>query len=261
MSYRRFYDCSVSERLLYTSFIILLGIGYIFAQVLIFIDVAPEDGKPGLSVEDINIKYRGNRSGTRLEQALMGNMRAYRTPEEFKVMAAWIHDGAKEDRYNKEIRPILEKRCLGCHSPASGMNIPDLGDYKTIKALGDIDRGEPLAVLVRVSHIHLFGMSIIFYLLGRIFILSEMPIWLKRTIVIIPFAAIVVDIGSWWFTKYGSPFFAYTVMLGGAIFGLSFAVQSIFSLYQMWFVQKTYERRYMGSVWAEGGEYRRRGEG
>jgi len=258
MSYRRFTDCSVSERLLYTSFIFLLGIGYIFAQVLIFMDVSPQDGKPGLSIEDIDIKYRGNRSGTRLEQALIGKMRAYRTQEEFKKMVDWIHNGAPEDRFNSEIKPIVEKKCMSCHNPQLGYNIPDLADYKVIKALGDIDTGEPIAVLVKVSHIHIFGMSIIFYLLGRIFILSEMPIWLKRAIVIIPFASIVVDIGSWWFTKYGSPIFAYTVILGGAVFGISFAVQALYSLWQMWFVKAKFERRYVGS--GEHGEYRRRGE-
>ncbi len=260
MSYRRFTDCSVSERLLYTSFIVLLGIGYIFAQVLIFMDVAPEDGRPGLSAEDINIKYRGNRSGTRLEQAIMGSMRAYRTKGEARTIVSWIHDGAPEARFKKEIRPILERKCLACHSPASGLNVPDLTTYSAVKALGDIDRGEPMAVLVRVSHIHLFGMSIIFYLLGRIFILAEMRVWLKRTIVIIPFAAIVVDIGSWWFTKYSSPFFAYPVILGGALFGISFAVETLVSLYQMWFLKRDVERRYVGSG-KGGGEYRRRGEG
>jgi len=235
----------------------LLGVGYFFAMLLIFMDTSYEDGVPGLSVEDINIKYRGNRSGTRLEQALIGKMKSYRTNKESSTITSWIHEGAPEARYNKEIKPILTKKCLICHNPALGLNIPDLSSYDAVTALGKIDRGEPIATLVRVSHIHLFGISIIFYLLGRIFILAEMSVWLKRTIVIIPFAAILIDIGSWWFTKFTSPYFAYTVMAGGAVFGLSFVLQTLVSFYQMWFYKGDVHRRYIGS----GGEYERRKEG
>jgi len=257
MSYRRFSDCSVSEKILYTSFMTVLGVGYIFAMLLIFMDVSHEDGLPGLSVEDINIKYRGNRSGTRLEQALIGKMRAHRTKEEFRIITSWIHDNAPKARFERDIKPILAKKCLVCHNPALGLNIPDLSTYEAVTALGKIDTGEPILTLVKVSHIHLFGMSLIFYLLGRIFILTEMPVWLKRTIVVIPFAAILVDIGSWWFTKFTSPFFAYTVMLGGALFSLSFAVQTLVSFYQMWFYKSKFQRQYIG----HDGEYRRRREG
>ncbi|MFQ5428236.1 MAG: hypothetical protein ACE5EZ_04560 [Thermodesulfobacteriota bacterium] len=254
MSYRRFSDCSVSERLLYTSFILLLGVGYVFAMLLIFMDTSYEDGTPGLSVEDINIKYRGNRSGTRLEQALIGKMKSYRTNKEASTIISWIHDGAPRERFDKEIQPILQAKCVICHNPALGQNIPDLSNYEAVTALGEMDTGDPIAVLVRVSHIHLFGMAMMFYLLGRIFVLAEMSVWLKRTIVIIPFAAILIDIASWWFTKFTSPVFAYTVMAGGAAFGFTFVVQSLVSFYQMWFYKGSFHNEYVGS----GGEYSRR---
>jgi len=254
MSYRRFSDCSVSERLLYTLFIMLLSIGYIFAMALIFIDVAPEDTRPGLSTQDISIKYYGNRSGTRLEQALISAMKPYRTHEEYLTIADWIHNDAPEVRFDKKIKPILAEKCLMCHNPLSGMSIPDLTTYQSVKTLVKIDTGESIGTLVRVSHIHLFGLGMIFYLLGRIFILTEIPVLLKRIAVIIPFAAIAVDISSWWFTKFSPHFFAYTVLISGGLMGLSFAFQAIVSLYQMWFLKDHAGRSF-------GGEYRRRGEG
>ncbi|MBI5810083.1 MAG: hypothetical protein HZB21_02685, partial [Deltaproteobacteria bacterium] len=96
------------------------------------------------------------------------------------------------------------------------------------------DTGDPVATLVRVSHIHLFGLGLIFFLIGRIFVLCEISVWLKRTMVLIPFFAIGVDIGSWWFTRFSPSFFAYSVIFGGALMGLSFALQVGISLYQMW---------------------------
>jgi hypothetical protein len=110
VSYRRFSDCSVSERLLYTSFIALLSVGYIFAMLLIFITVASVDGEPGLSAADIGIKYHGDRSGTRLERALTGSMMQNRTGAEFETIVSWIRDGGSEARFAAEISPIFAER-------------------------------------------------------------------------------------------------------------------------------------------------------
>jgi hypothetical protein len=261
VSYRRFSDCSVSEKLLYTCFIGLLSVGYVFAMLMIFITVAPVDGEPGLSATDIGIKYHGDRSGTRLEQALTGSMKQNRTAAEFETILSWIRDGGSEARYAAEIRPIFAERCVQCHNPDSGMNIPDLTGYESVMSFVRLDTGESVSTLVRVSHIHLFGLGLVFYLLGRIFILTEIPVWLKRVVVVVPFAAIAVDIGSWWFTKFAHVF-AYTVLISGALMGLSFAFQALYSLYQMWFFKPRFERLYERSGGAERrGEYRRRGEG
>ncbi len=233
MHYRRLSDCSVSERLLQTLFIILLGIGYLFAMVLIFASVAPLDGRPGLSAEDIVIKYSGTHNKSRLEAALDNGMRAYRSQQERDAIVSWVKAGAPEEAFRSTVLPILDRRCAHCHAPGSGL--PELLEYEKAAVLAQVDTGEPFATLARVSHIHLFGTSIVFYLLGRIFIMTEIPPWLKRTVVAVPFAAIAMDIGSWWFTRYAAGFFAYTVIIGGALMGLSFAFQSFVSLYQMWF--------------------------
>ncbi len=259
MSYRRFSDCSVSERLLYSLFIMLLGTGYLFAMTMLYITVSTEDGSPGLSIEDISIKYRGERSSTRLEQALGSVMSPYRTEEESKKIAKWIHSGAGEKRFNEDVKPILDSKCVKCHNPATGMNIPNLTGYDNVSKLVEMDTGDTFATLVRVSHIHLFGLGLIFYMLGRIFILTEMPVMLKRIVVVTPFAAIAIDIGSWWFTKYSMNLFAYIVMIGGVMMGLSFAFQSFISLYQMWFFRHPVRQDYMGS--GREGEYDRRKEG
>ncbi len=259
MSYRRFSDCSTSERLLYTLFILLLATGYLFAMTLLYITVAVEDGKPGLSIKDISNKYRGEHSTTRLEQALGSIMVPYRTDGEYKKIVQWINSGATEARFALEVRPILDAKCIACHNPGSGLNIPDFTEFANVKELVVMDTGDTFATLVRVSHIHIFGLGMIFYLLGRIFVLTEMPVRLKRIIVVVPFAAIAMDIGSWWFTKYSMNLFAYIVMIGGFIMGLSFAFQSLISLYQMWFFKYPVRQDYTGSRGP--GEYERRRQG
>jgi hypothetical protein len=80
--------------------------------------------------------------------------------------------------------------------------------------------------LAKVSHIHLFGISMMFLLTGAIFSLSVTPIWFRVTVLVIPYLAIIMDIGSWWATKYYDPVFAYIVLIGGAFMGLAMACQS-----------------------------------
>jgi hypothetical protein len=47
----------------------------------------------------------------------------------------------------------------------------------------------------------------------------------------LPYLAIVLDIGSWWLTKYLDPAFAYVVFIGGAGMGLALTVQIFISLW------------------------------
>lgn len=44
--------------------------------------------------------------------------------------------------------------------------------------------------------------------------------------------AVFLDIGSWWITKVSEPF-AYVVIIGGALMGISFAIQWAVSIFQM----------------------------
>ena len=66
MSAKRFYQCTLSEKLLYTSFLLLVGLGYLMATAYLYVTHEMNDSKPGLSVADVADSYYGNRSGTKL---------------------------------------------------------------------------------------------------------------------------------------------------------------------------------------------------
>jgi hypothetical protein len=88
---------------------------------------------------------------------------------------------------------------------------------------------------VRVSHIHLFGFTFIFFIMGHIFSHAYVrPVWLKSVVVVLPFIAIAMDVSSWYFTKLYKPFAAIT-MLGGGVMAMSFTFMGIVSMFQLWF--------------------------
>ncbi|MDO8414138.1 MAG: hypothetical protein Q7S51_10165 [Gallionellaceae bacterium] len=237
MAARRFYDCTVSEKLLYTAFLLLVGVGYLMALGYLYVTHANNDSKPGLSVTDVADSYYGNRSGTRLEAAIRGPMAGYIQEEDRHVMVAWLKDGAPEADYATLIKPILQKTCLACHSTASGRNLPDFTTYQGLHEFAKVDTGMSLTSLLKLSHIHLFGISLLLFAIGFIFIQAEVQVWFKRFLVLSPMVAVFVDIMSWFLTKW-DPVYAYTVVIAGAVLGFSMAMQMLISLYQIWFLKR-----------------------
>ena len=235
--HRMFFHYSelpLSVRTLYTSTLLVLGLGYIFAMIQIYEVDAGRDGKPGLTAADIAISYRGNRAATRLETALQGPMSGMLPADDGSAIIGWVHGGLDKAAYDAKIKPIIAQRCLTCHD-GSNPHIPNLNSYDNLAAMAQVDTGMSLATLVRVSHIHMFGLTFIFFLMGTIFSHAYVrPVWFKAVIIVLPFLSIIVDVGSWYLTKVDAVF-AWTVIIGGGLMGISFAVQWIVSMYQMWF--------------------------
>lgn len=235
--YRRFSDTSVSERLLDSMFLLMIGVAYLFALLHMYYSHEGRDGQPGLSVQDVMIAYHGSHDQTRLGAAINGPMGSNLPSKAAKTdILDWINSGADEKGYEERVRPILEDNCIMCHSVESGMSIPPLESYSDVSELTVTDTGATIPALVRVSHIHLFGIAFILFFVGRIFLLCEMPVLWKRIAVVTPFVAVLLDILSWYITK-AIPGFAYVVVLAGGLMGLSLWVQILLSGYQMWFNQ------------------------
>lgn len=232
--YRRFYDISLSERILNSAFLLTIGIGYCFALANLYYTHQARDGQRGLSIADVMIAYHGSATRTRLETAITGIMEPNLKYQGDKdVILKWIHQGAGEPEYREKIAPILNRDCIVCHSPEINPSLPNLTHYRGVMEVVSAG-GATLPALIRVSHIHLFGIAFILYFIGRIFILSDINVALKRITVAVPFIAMLLDVMSWYVTKY-FPGFAYVVVSAGALMGISMGAQILISLYQMWF--------------------------
>jgi len=234
--YRRFRDISVSEKMLDTLFLVTIGIGYLFALTHTYYSHHMRDGKPGLSAQDVIIAYYGTPDQTTLGSAINGGpMEAnLRSPAEKQVILHWLESGKSLEQYQKLVAPILNRDCVFCHNPEANPNLPNLTSYEGVMEVTASAKGASLPALVRVSHIHLFGIAFILFFTGRIFILCDMNVTLKRVIVAIPFLAMLLDILSW-FPARIIPEFAYVIVGAGAFMGLSMGIQILTSLYQMWF--------------------------
>jgi len=232
--YRHFQELPVSMRVLFTGTLLVIGMGYLFALILVYTSDAGKDGKPGLSVEDIVISYSGSSEGNQLEAALQGPMSAMLDDSDLEEILNWVGDGASRDTYETRVQSVIKVNCLDCHD-GSNPHLSNLDGFDNISSLIARDTGKPLHTLVRVSHIHLFGVTIVFFIIGFIYSHAWVrPVWIKSLVVFLPFLCIAADVSSWYFTKLYAGF-AWVVLIAGALMGLCFAIMWFVSMYQMWF--------------------------
>ena len=232
--YRHFQEIPISMRTLFTGTLLVLGLGYLFAAIYVFAAHSSADGRPGLSVDDIKITYSGSAETTALEKALRGPMSGMLPQNDLATMLEWIREGANKRAYEAQIEDIVDVNCLACHD-GSNPHLSNLDGYDNVSAVVAQDTGADLYTLVRVSHIHLFGLTFIFFILGFIFSHAYVrPLWLKAVIILMPFGGVTMDVLGWYVTKVFTPF-AWVVLIAGAINGVSFAIMWAVSMYQMWF--------------------------
>ncbi len=222
-------------RVLFTGYLLAIGVGLLIAGAQIMLTHGMADGKPGLSLEDIVYSYHGNRTNTRLESALNGSMRGNASDEHREILIAWARQGAPAADWPTTIQPIVEGSCVGCHS-----NLPGLADFsrlENLQARAEIDTGPTVASLTRVSHIHLFGISMLFFGVGLIFAFARGfdPVW-KSLLIAAPFAFLILDVAAWWLTRW-QPGFGWMVMLGGFGYSTASTLMIFTSLYQMWLMR------------------------
>lgn len=229
------HKLSISAKILITLFLLILSLGYLYALLNLFLFAQMSDGQKGLSIQDIKIKYYGDRSNTILERKIDTTMRVYLPTEKAKKQIEyWIRDGAGYEEYQNNIKPIFEENCVSCHSPEGERYISPLTNYDEVIEYVEIDRGMPYERLAESSHNHIISIGIMFFLVGVIFFYSSFSTWLKTALYTVSFGSIITDIGSWWLTKMISPVFAYVIFLMGILMALAFALQIIGSLYEIW---------------------------
>jgi hypothetical protein len=234
--FHHYSEMPYSQRVLFTATLLMFALGYMFALTLIFVTYAGRaGGNPMmLSYQDIVTAYSGSGQASRLESALSGPMRTMLPPEESTPIITWLHQGATRATFESVVRPIMEKRCLICHD-GSNPHIPNLTGFDNVQKVTEADTGTPIATLIRVSHIHLFGLTLVFFVMGLMFSHAYVrPIWFKCVVIVMPYVAIVSDISSWYFTKLFHPF-AWVVIGGGGLMAMCFVVMWLVTMYQLWF--------------------------
>lgn len=239
---------NLTVRSLFTGYLLAVGLGALLASAQILMTHGLADGNLGLSIDDIVYSYHGDPANSKIETKLKGSMRDKASSADKLKIIKWVRAGSPESQWNESIKEVFYTNCISCHSVIPGL--PDFTQYQNVKQVAKIDEGASATSLTRVSHIHIFAISFIFFFNGIIFSLSVgINKWFKAALIFLPFIFLIVDVFSWWLTKI-TPNFAWMTIVSGIGYSLCSAIIWFISMYQMWIMPKK-NRRIRVNSWAD----------
>jgi hypothetical protein len=131
-------------------------------------------------------------------------------------------DEGSSDREDLSIETTGKKR---------GDLFGDIAEEKRITAFYQTDE---FMYALKFTHIHIFGMSAIFILIGVIVLFLDLGIKAKIWLIILPFIGVIIDLLSVWLKIYIRPGFFWLHIPGGMLFGLVFTIDTVLIMGQMW---------------------------
>ncbi len=230
---------------LFAGYLLVIGVGLCMAGLQIMLTHGMADGKLGLSMDDIVYSYYGDRNGSKIASKLNGSMKD-KAPLEVRLdIVKWVNNGAPEAEWEPHYKGVFAQHCIMCHGQIPG--ISDFTKLEDVKKVAVINDGATIEGLTRVSHIHLFGIAFIFFFMGFIFSFAvNVPKWLKILAIAFPFGFLILDVFSWWLTKW-SPGFAWLTIIGGIGYSAASTFMWFTSMYQMFILSRN--GKVYGNAW------------
>ncbi|MBI3306756.1 MAG: hypothetical protein HYZ84_02975 [Candidatus Omnitrophica bacterium] len=112
----------------------------------------------------------------------------------------------------------------------TGVVVHYRGDLKEMTIPPDF----AFAKLVNENHFHVFGLSMLFFMIGFLFTFTSLPELPKAVFVAAPFFGMFFDFASLWLTVFSSSSFGWFSIIFGAFMALSFFMLIGRPLYEMW---------------------------
>ena len=248
-------------KLLVSMFLAVLTSGFVMSELYLKHTTEMADGKEGLSMDDITIKFHGS-DMPKLKQQIQGPMKKYFSetqdleklkPDELadiQKVTDWVDAGASKEGYQSDDKEknrnsvsfILNTRgCIDCHAADATMkgNKHDspLDTYDNVLKYAQkitkpvpIDKGR----LLSLSHIHLLGMGMMFMLLGIAVASTQWPVWLRAALIVSGHLSILLDIFGWWGVREYGASMSPIVMGSGAMMAASFVGSVAGAYFDLW---------------------------
>jgi hypothetical protein len=87
--------------------------------------------------------------------------------------------------------------------------------------------------MLSIVHSHILSMSLIFFLIGLILSVTNLPNWLKLFLMIEPFMSILLTFGGIYLLWKNILWMKYIVMFSGTLMTLSFTTSTLIILFQL----------------------------
>jgi hypothetical protein len=141
-----------------------------------------------------------------------------------------------------KIKTLIERRCVRCHKETDRSAAGDapLTDFWRIKAFAGDKQSRVGAIsvhkLAQSTHVHLLGFSMLFFLTGLLFAMTNWPAIVRFLIAPTALLAQMVDISFWWLARVDDPWgswFAQGIIVTGGIVGVCLGLQIVLTLFSL----------------------------
>jgi hypothetical protein len=136
------------------------------------------------------------------------------------------------DKYSHDTKAQEEE--LKANTKGRGDLFADVPSKDPPQASQAVYKNEQFLWLLKWTHIHLFGMAMIFIFMGGITIFLDVGIRARLWLVVLPFIGVFIDITAMWLKAYLSPVFFWLHIPGGGLFVTVYSFVSIKALTEMW---------------------------
>jgi len=86
---------------------------------------------------------------------------------------------------------------------------------------------KPLKEIVTLVHNHVLSMSVVFFLIGVILLLTSVSPLLKKILIVEPFISLLLTFGGIWVMWSGVIWFKYIIMVSGMLMTLTYTISVI----------------------------------
>jgi len=87
--------------------------------------------------------------------------------------------------------------------------------------------------IISIVHSHVISFSLIFLSLGIILLLTSIPLWLKKILIIEPFISIILTFGGIWMLWKDITWMKYVVMCSGILLTITFSLSVLLVIQQL----------------------------
>ncbi|MCP4601012.1 MAG: hypothetical protein GY847_10890 [Proteobacteria bacterium] len=227
----RLADANSAVKIVVTAFVLVLAVSMITSALLLKETALSCDDDAILpNAEDLTIRF----NASPLESAIHGEMGRYLTQgHDREAVLKWLRAGGQRTGFYEKVEPILARHCTSCHGASStiaaGVSLvlySDVEPYAT-------RRGPSVKELLGFTHIHLFGIGTLLFLMGILMGLTRFSIPIRIGLALIPILALFTDIICWWWIRTWSGA-AQIGLYAGLLLFASAGISALFIIFDLW---------------------------
>lgn len=217
--------------------VVLIG-GTASSGAYLYLHHEKRDERPGLTIDDVKGHYHGVVSPSLLLEALRAGHPETLAQADRDALVQWLTGDRVAQLYDdldlgdNAPAEIIADGCLSCHArnaqgPEAYPKLP-LEYWDDIRPHAFSKNIQPISVeiLAASTHTHALGLAALTLALMAFAWCSSWPRALVSTLLAITGLGLMIDIGSWWLTRWNDVF-AYAIVAGGIAYSTGATLLSL----------------------------------